>query len=116
MHIAVATNKREDFVNELMEKYAFRPYVEAVYGTDFEGRLNKEDLIQLCMEKLQVREKQHVVMIGDSVCDAEAARKVGIDFIGVTYGFDFKNEEDVNQWENVGCLHSILELEQILFE
>lgn len=114
IHIAVATNKRQDFVDQLMKKYFFESYVEVVYGTDFEGRFNKVDLIQLCMEKLQIKEKQYAVMIGDSVYDAEAARKADIDFIGVTYGFDFKTEEDVNKWENVGCIHSILELKSIV--
>lgn len=114
VHIAVATNKRQDFVDELMKKYSFEPYVEAVYGTDFEGKLQKVDLIRLCMEKLQMKEKNEVVMIGDSVYDAEAAQNAEINFIGVTYGFDFKTEADVNKWENTGCAHNLKELGQIL--
>ncbi len=32
-------------------------------------------------------------MVGDSVYDFEGAVKVGVDFIGVLYGFGFKKED-----------------------
>lgn len=35
----------------------------------------------------------NVLMVGDSVYDFEGAAKVGVDFIGVLYGFGFKKED-----------------------
>lgn len=116
IHIAVATNKRQDFVDGLMEKYAFLPYVEAVFGTDFAGKLTKTDLILSCMEKLRIGEKENVLMIGDSAYDAKAAQEAGIDFIGVTYGFDFKTPEEVSAWKNAGCAGSLMELKHFFRE
>ena len=81
MHVAVATNKRQDFVDELMEKYNFLPYVEAVYGTDMEGALKKSDLIQKCVNKFPECRNEQVVMIGDSSYDAIAAQEAGVDFL-----------------------------------
>ena len=35
----------------------------------------------------------NVLMVGDSVYDFEGAVEIGIDFIGVLYGFGFKKED-----------------------
>lgn len=110
MHIAVATNKRQDFVDALMEKYEFAVYMEAVYGTDMEGKLKKADLIQKCICSFSDCGADQTVMIGDSSYDAIAAQEAGVDFIGVTYGFEFRNSVDVDQWENVGCAGTVHEI------
>lgn len=112
MHIAVATNKRQDFVEELMGKYEFSPYIESVCGTDFEGKLQKADLIRMCIQGFSDCRTDEVVMIGDSSYDAIAAQDVGIDFIGVTYGFEFCTEEDVSRWANVGIADSLMMLKE----
>lgn len=41
-------------------------------------------------------------MIGDTISDAVGAEKSNVDFIGVIYGFGFKNEKDVNKFQNIG--------------
>ena len=110
IHIAVATNKRQDFADALMEKYDFKKYVEIVCGTDVAGKLDKVDLIHQCMQKFPECQQNEVVMIGDSDYDAIAASETGIDFIGVTYGFGFKNEDDVKKHENVACIEELREL------
>lgn len=114
MHVAVATNKRQDFVDELMEKYHFLPYVEAVYGTDMEGALKKSDLIQKCVNKFPECRNEQVVMIGDSSYDAIAAQEAGVDFLGVTYGFEFSARVDVDQWNNVGAISEISMLREMI--
>ena len=112
MHISVATNKRQDFVEELMKKYGFYPYIELVCGTDFEGKLKKADLIRMCMQEFSDCRTDESVMIGDSSYDAIAAQDVGIDFVGVTYGFDFRTEDDVRRWANVGIADSLMMLKE----
>lgn len=49
-------------------------------------------------------------MIGDSSHDAIGAEKIGMDFIGVTYGFDFKAPEDVYKFKAVGAAAMPLDL------
>lgn len=42
-------------------------------------------------------------MIGDSSYDAIGAQKMGIDFIGVTYGFGFQSADEVLRFKAVGA-------------
>lgn len=114
-HLAVATNKRQDFTDMLMKKYRFSDLIQTVYGTDMEGRLAKKDLIQKCIDEFSECNRQNTVMIGDSAYDAEAAGQVGIDFIGVTYGFGFHTLEDIEPWEHVGSVGMVKELLRYFF-
>lgn len=108
IHMAVATNKRQDFTEQLMDKYGFTAYMDSIYGTDMEGKLKKVDLICKCIDDFPQIEKKEVVMIGDSSYDAIAACESGIDFIGVTYGFEFRTREEVDRYPNVGCLEHLI--------
>lgn len=114
IHMAVATNKRQDFTDELMEKYGFVYYMEKVYGTDMMGKLNKTDLIHKCLDQFPECGLREAVMVGDSDYDAEAAYEAGIDFVGVTYGFGFSKESDCDKWVHAGIAHSARELTDIL--
>lgn len=110
IHMAVATNKRQDFTEALMEKFGLISYMEFVYGTDMEGKLKKVDLIRKCISSFSDCSKKETVMIGDSSYDAIAAHEAGVDFIGVTYGFDFHTKEEVGKWANIGCVVNINEI------
>lgn len=114
-HIAVATNKRQDFADMLMQKYRFTDYIQVVYGTDIEGKFTKQDLIKKCLDAFPECSYRDAVLIGDSSYDAEAANRVKVAFIGVTYGFGFHTSEDVDQWENVGSAGTVGELLKFLF-
>ena len=114
IHITAATNKRQDFTDELMERYKFSQYIEGVYGTDMMSKLRKTDLIHKCLDRFPECCIKEAVMIGDSDYDAQAAYEVGIDFVGVTYGFGFSAAGDVADWPYVGICHSPRELIKIL--
>lgn len=114
MHMAVATNKRQDFVERLLEEYGFLPYVELICGTDLGGKLSKTDLIHKCTQEFSDCSLGETVLIGDSSYDAIAAHEAGIDFIGVTYGFDFHTKEDVIHWNNAGIADSPRKIKEIL--
>jgi len=114
VHIAVATNKRQDFADALLEKQGFLKYIELVCGTDMQGKLKKEDLINRCINAFSECNSQNTIMIGDSSYDAEAAEKAGVDFVGVTYGFEFETVSDVDKWANVGVVNAPSELFDLL--
>ncbi len=114
VHIAVATNKRQDFADALLEKQGFLKYIEVVCGTDMQGKLKKEDLISRCINAFSECNSKNTIMIGDSSYDAEAAEKAGVDFVGVTYGFEFETLSDVNKWSNVGVVDSPLKLIEMI--
>lgn len=114
IHIAVATNKRQDFTDVLMERYGFLPYVEVVYGTDIMGKFKKVDLIQKCIEHFSDCSLKECVMVGDSDYDAQAAHEAGIDFVGVTYGYGFLKEADIGMWPHIGICDKIISLTNVL--
>lgn len=112
--MAVATNKRQDFTDSLMAEFGFDRYLDCVFGTDPAGKYVKTDLINMCIDFFPGIAKSDAVMIGDSAYDAEAAREAGVNFIGVTYGFDFESREDMNEYNPKGAAGDIKELKELL--
>lgn len=96
--LAIATYKRQDLTEALLKHFDFDTYTNILYGADYENKLKKVDIIRKCMDDLGVHDYSNAVMIGDSSHDAIGAKQIGMDFIGVTYGFDFKSQDDV-----LGC-------------
>lgn len=92
--MAVATNKRMDYTLTLMDGLGLSKYFNTIEGSDFEGRLEKRDIITECLKSSKYKLSE-TVMVGDTISDALAARACGVDFIGVTYGMGFKKPEDV---------------------
>lgn len=88
--IMIATYKREDYTIELLEKFDLYNKFDFVKGADFEGKLTKSDIMNICIEQSGCN-KEEVVMIGDTIHDLGAAQELGVDFIAVTYGFGFKD-------------------------
>lgn len=101
--IAVATYKRHDYAVKICRHFGFHQYSNVIYGADNENKLKKPDIIELCLKELEASDYRRAVMIGDSAFDAMGAQMIGTDFIGVTYGFDFRTEQDVMKYQAVGC-------------
>lgn len=97
---AVATYKRQDYTENILKHFGFDQYTDIIYGADPDNKLKKKDIIQLCLEKTGIGVDE-AVMVGDTEHDAEAARQLGMDFLGVTYGFGFKTAEDVLEYTKV---------------
>lgn len=101
--IGIATYKRQDYAEKIVRYFQFDRYTDYIFGADHENRLKKVDIIRLCLSEMGCKDYGQAVMIGDSDNDAIGAQALGIDFIGVTYGFGFLSKEDVNAYANVGC-------------
>lgn len=112
--IGVATYKRQDYADKIVRHFGFGDYTDDIYGADNENRLKKVDIIRLCLKHMRCEDFKDAVMIGDSDNDALGAAEVGIDFIGVTYGFGFKDRKDIDPYSNVGYAKTPLELLDIL--
>lgn len=108
--LAVATYKREDYALKLLKHYQFDKYMDIICGSDFAGLLTKADIINKAIEISSVRSYGEVVMIGDTKHDAIGANELGLDFIGVTYGFGFKNENEVIGDNVIGIAKSPMEI------
>lgn len=108
--LAVATYKRQDYAETILKHFGFHQYTNIFYGADHENKLKKVDIIKKCMCDLGIYDYTNAVMIGDSSHDALGAKKIGMDFLGVTYGFDFKSSEDVFQFNAIGVANTPKEL------
>lgn len=99
--IAIATNKSHENAEGIIKHFGLDKYCDFYMGSDLTGKLTKADIVEKCIEVLNADKKQ-TVLIGDSEFDLIGAKQAGIDFLGVTYGFGFKNPEEVqgNQFFN----------------
>lgn len=97
---SVVTNKRQDLAEAILDKFDLLKYMSGVFGTDSAGKYTKTDLLKQCVEKSGISPEE-AVLIGDSRYDAIAASEVGVAFIGVTYGLDFKTVQDVEEYAPV---------------
>lgn len=109
--IAVATYKREDYARKLLKYFGFDSYSSLLYGADNENKLKKADIINKCIEKTNIHDRETVLMVGDSEHDASGAENAGIDFLGVAYGFGYKNKKEVlKNGYAIGACETVMEL------
>ena len=102
---AIATNKRQDYATAICKHFGLADYCAPIIGADNGNKLTKADLIKKCLEELEISDPSSVVMIGDTEGDKQAAQAAGVQFLGVNYGFGFRN---VSHYAN--SLEEILEL------
>ena len=111
--LAVATNKREDLAEKLLEKFEMTSFFDAICGSDIASTMSKEQIVAKAANQLGVSHKDCLV-VGDSDNDAKAAVCLGMRFIGVTYGYGFKNTGDLTQYPHVGCAESPVKIKEFL--
>lgn len=111
--MSVATYKREDYALTLLKHFEFDKYCYPMHGADNNNVLKKEDIVRMCQEEMDARAEE-CVLIGDTNHDARGAVQAGTPFIAVTYGFGFKDAEDVGNYPYIGVARSPLEIADIL--
>jgi len=92
---AVATYKRQDYTGKLLAGFGLDTLVDAVCGSDFEGKLTKSDIIDNAVLETRSADRTRIIMVGDSDNDLIGAKKAGLRFAGVTWGFGFRCEKDI---------------------
>lgn len=86
--LIVATSKPQKFTDRIMAHFALDQYFEFVAGSNMDGtRSKKADVISYALQQCDVTDKSKTVMIGDRAQDIIGAKSVGIDAIGVEYGY-----------------------------
>ena len=91
--LAVATSKPEDFAKLILESYNLTEYFTVISGATFDGtRSKKKDVLQYAVDELKITDLSECVLIGDTKNDVNCATQVGMDCVGVLYGFGLKSE------------------------
>ena len=90
--MCVATSKRRDFADRVIDHLGLRAYMHAVYGALPGGGLDdKQDLLTHILSA-EGFAASHTVMIGDRLHDMHAARQNNIRAIGVEWGYGGRAE------------------------
>ncbi|MCD8026801.1 MAG: HAD hydrolase-like protein [Clostridiales bacterium] len=88
---AVCSSKYEKFAEEIIGILGVEEYFDSICGSNLDGsRKDKKDLIPYAVKSLGgdfERDRQSIVMLGDTYFDARGAAACGVDFIGVKYGY-----------------------------
>ena len=86
--MAICTSKNERLARDVIDLLGIGGYLDAICGSRDDGtRKEKVDLIPYALHSLGDIPKERAVMIGDTCFDTKGAVTVGVDFIGVTYGY-----------------------------
>ena len=86
--------KREDYAIRLLSYFGLVGLFDIIHGSDFQNKLKKSDVIQLCLKESNAKNDASC-MIGDTVFDFNGAKKVKIDFIGLSFGYGFRSKMDL---------------------
>ncbi len=90
--LVVATSKPEVFALRIAEHFGFSDSLEAVCGADLEGgRSSKTEVIRYALEARKAA-PEATVMVGDRKYDILGAHEVGLDSVGVLYGYGSREE------------------------
>ena len=91
--LIIATSKPEEFAKRIAKHFDIEKYFSLIAGATFDGRLSvKKDIINYALEAKGITDKSSVVMIGDRHHDTEGAAAMGVDCIGVLYGYGSREE------------------------
>lgn len=91
--LIVATSKPELFAKQILDHFKLSHYFTYIAGATMDGtRTKKNDVIAYALDSCNISDKSSVIMIGDREHDIIGAKKVGIDSIGVLYGYGSRNE------------------------
>lgn len=110
--IALASSKPESSCETILNHFEIRKYFDEVVGAEMNGPRNaKKDVLLEALRRLD-KKAQDCVLVGDTRFDALGAEALGMECIGVSYGYGTKEE-----LQNAGAkpvLSNIQEVERYL--
>lgn len=91
--LVVATSKPEIYARQILDNFDLSQYFSYIAGGNLDGtRCKKDEVIAYALEQCGVRPECRPIMVGDREHDVIGARKVGLDCIGVLFGYGSAQE------------------------
>lgn len=84
--IAIATSKPYYLTEEILHRFAFYDYFDAICGAESDAHSGKAEIVRRAMERLDAR-AEDTVMIGDRKYDVLGAKAWDVPCIGYDSGF-----------------------------
>ena len=107
--LATATSKPTGMAEKILEHFGLSKYFSVVGGASMDSsRSKKVDVIRHTLNLLGVSEMDKVLMIGDREYDVLGAKELGIDCLGVLYGYG--SEEELSKAGAFGLVKDTMEL------
>lgn len=116
MFLAVASSKPTVFVKRILEHFDIAKYFKVVVGSELDGtRTSKDEVVEEALRQLfgdQPVDKSAVYMIGDRKFDIEGAKAMGVESVGVSYGYG--GMEELREAKADYIVRSVEELQRFL--
>lgn len=91
--LIVATSKLEKFAVRILEYFDIKKYFAHVAGSNADAsRSSKDDVLAYALKSGNITNPSDAVMVGDRKYDIIGAKKMGLDSIGVLYGYGSREE------------------------
>ena len=108
--VVLATSKPEKFAVEILRHFGLYDYFDIIAGASMdESRNKKADVIAYAISQMNAPDLSRLIMIGDREHDILGAKQMGIDSIGVLYGYGDRPEH-----EKAGATYIAEKVEDIL--
>ena len=111
--LIIATSKPEQFSVRITDHFDLTKYFDCIAGATFDGKIGtKQEVIEYAISKVGISNVSEILMIGDRHHDVEGSRALGIDCIGVLYGYG-----DRAELEGAGATYiaeSVSDIEKII--
>lgn len=108
--LAVATSKPEVFAKRILVHIGLDKYFAVIAGANLDGtRTQKSEVVEYALKSCNVTDLSKTVIIGDREHDVYGANAVGIDSIGVTFGYG-----DRAELENAGANYIVDSADELI--
>ncbi len=107
--LIVATSKPKLFAEQILNYLDLAKYFTYIAGANMDGTMTKKaEVIQYALTTADVSDFSKAVMIGDREHDILGAKAVGVDAIGVLFGYG-----DYEELKNAGADYIVKKAEEI---
>lgn len=110
--LCTASSKPQVYVKQILEHFDIDKFFDYVGGATLDGKISrKEDVINSVIKDNDFSTDE-ILMVGDRKYDLTGAEKMGIDAVGVLYGFG--SYEELSAEKSVALIDDIKQLTDIL--
>lgn len=111
--LSIASSKPEKFVKQILSYFKIDNYFDEIVGATLDGKISeKADVISEALKRLDIDNKENVLMVGDKEHDVFGARLNGLLCVAVSYGYGYL--EELENAKPLKIVNSVEELKKYL--
>ena len=111
--LVIATSKPTVFAEQIVKFFNIDHYFDQIIGSNLDGtRTSKTEIIQYILDLYKEYKQDDFIMIGDRKHDIIGAQNLGVDSIGVTYGYG--SVEELAEADPTYLINRVNEIKDIL--